>query len=114
MNGLTSSLNGVNVKAIIDGRIYNTDTADFVCEWSYGWEGDLRWHETALYRTKKGTFFIAGRGGPRSEWAHHEGSSSSSGSGLRVVSPEEAQCRMEDAQCREDLFAAHGFTLEEG
>jgi hypothetical protein len=62
----------VTMKAIINGRIYNTDTADVVWDVSYGWSGsDLDWHETVLYRTKKGTFFLAGKGGPRSMWAQH-------------------------------------------
>ena len=103
------------MKAIINARIYNTETADVVCDVSHGWKGsDLDWHETALYRTKNGTFFLAGRGGPRSMWAERYGRSSNSGSGLRVIDLEEARAYMEAAYCPEHVYESFGLPLLEG
>lgn len=103
------------MKAIFDARIYNTDTADVVCEVGHGWSGsDLDWHETTLYRTKRGAFFLAGKGGPRSMWAKRHGNASTNGSGLRVIDVEEARARMEAAGCAEHVFDAFGLPLLEG
>jgi hypothetical protein len=103
------------VKAIINAHIYNTDTAEVVCDVSSGWSGmDLDWHETALYRTKKGAFFLAGKGGPRSMWAERQGTATSSGSGLRVIDAGEARARMEAAGCPEHVYDAFGLALLEG
>jgi hypothetical protein len=87
------------LKAIINAHVYNTETADVVCDVSYGWSGsDLDWHETTLYRPKKGAFFLAGKGGPRSMWAEQHGTASTNGSGLRVFDIEEARVPMEAAR----------------
>lgn len=103
------------MKAIINARIYNTETADVVCDISQGWKGsDLDWHETGLFRTKNGTFFVAGRGGPRSMWAERHGRSCSAGSGLRVVDLDEARGHMEAVGCPEEVYAAFGFPLLDG
>jgi hypothetical protein len=103
------------VKAIINARVYNTSTADVVCDISEGWSGsDSSWHETILYRTKKGTFFIAGRGGPHSMWAQRHGSLNSGGSGLRVVDIAEARAFMEASGCPVDVYQAFGLPLLEG
>lgn len=102
------------MKAIVNGRIYNTDTADVVCDVSYGWSGsDLNWHETILYRTKNGAFFLAGKGGPRSMWAQRHGGASSNGSGLRVIDFDEARARMEAAGCPEHVYDGLGLPLLE-
>ena len=103
------------MKAIINARVYNTDTADIVCDISRGWSGsDLDWHETILYRTKNGAFFVAGQGGPRSMWAERHGTTSSRGSGLRVIDIDEARAHMEAAGCPEHVYHAFGIPLLEG
>ena len=103
------------MKATIKSRIYNTDTAEVVFDISHGWSGsDLDWHETTLYRTKNGAFFLAGKGGPRSMWATSHGNVSSSGSGLRVIDVEEARTHMEAASCPEHVYDAFGLALQEG
>lgn len=103
------------MKAIINAHVYNTETARVVCDVSHGWRGaDLDWHETTLYCTKKGTFFIAGEGGPRSVWAQRTCSTSSHGSGLRVVAMAEAREMMEAAGCPEHVYDGLGLPLLEG
>lgn len=58
------------MKAIIDGKRYDTETAAAICEGSYnGPRSDFAWWEATLYRTKGGAYFLAGRGGPASGFA---------------------------------------------
>jgi hypothetical protein len=102
------------VKAIINGRVYNTDTADLVCETYRGYSGDFHWDETGLYRTKKGTFFLAGQGGPKSRWAETDGRHWNTGSGIRLVGWDEARCFMEEAACSEEVYQALGISVTEG
>lgn len=103
------------MKAIINAHVYNTATAEVVCDVSAGWKGaDTDWHETTLYRTKKGAFFIAGEGGPRSMWARTTGMTSSRGSGLRVLDLDEVRTLMERACCSEQVYHAFGLPLLEG
>lgn len=102
------------MKAIINGRIYNTETADLVCEVSHSSKSSFDWHETELYRTPNGAFFLAGEGGPRSMWAKHDGNCSSSGKGLQVITVQEARSFMEKAGCDEETYEEFGPPLVEG
>ena len=53
-----------NMKQVIDGKIYDTDKARRVCDLPSPTQNrrDFQWHETGLYRTTKGRFFLAGEG----------------------------------------------------
>lgn len=104
------------MKAIINGKTYNTDTATKICELPCTANGgDFRWHSTHLYQSVKGAFFIAGEGGPLSMWrqsAHGGGWSGSQG--VKVLSPSEARDIMESAHCSAQAYMDFGFTIEEG
>ena len=57
------------MKKIVGGKRYNTDTATLVGEYGYGNRGDFdRIHE-GLYRTKNGSYFVAGSGGPKTRYS---------------------------------------------
>ncbi len=99
------------MKRIVNGRVYNTETAEVICDCSpsgfYG--GDFRVESTTLYKSPKGTFFIAGKGGPLSRWAEPEGQSGMrSGEGLRVLDEAEARELCERHGSEEDWLAAFG------
>ena len=51
------------MKKVINGKIYNTETATLIHQWDNGRRGDFSSCEEDLYRTKKGAFFIHGEGG---------------------------------------------------
>jgi hypothetical protein len=104
------------MKRIIEGKTYNTDTATHVCELDCSaHRGDFGHHETALYRSPKGQFFIAGEGGPASMWARPAvGGGRIGSSGMRLVGEVEARQIMEAVGCDEDDFAAVGLGVEEG
>lgn len=54
------------MKKVIDGKLYNTKTADLICERDNGyyWR-DFNYCSECLYRTKKGSWFIYGDGNGR-------------------------------------------------
>jgi len=77
---------------IIDGRRYNSETADHLADASARCpRNDFRFWEESLYRTKSGSYFLCGSGGPMTTWASHYGNSLSNGSGLRVLDESEAR-----------------------
>ncbi len=88
------------MKKIIDGKLYDTDTAKELCDLSpIGFSSsDFRWEDTRLYVTKKGAFFIAGEGNAMTRWAKTVGDTRSGGEGLQLI--DEAEAR--------DLIERHG------
>jgi len=62
------------MKKIVDGKIYDTATAERIAERKSGYgRGDFNWCEETLYRTKKGRWFLAGQGGVMSRYAQSSG-----------------------------------------
>ena len=61
------------MKKIINGKVYDTRTAELVGSDENGAHG-FEWCEETLYRKRTGEFFIYGRGGPRSIYCERDGS----------------------------------------
>ena len=59
----------LKIKAIIDGKRYNTETATKIGEASFGARTDFKAWEASLFRTPRGNYFLAGRGGPMSPFS---------------------------------------------
>lgn len=57
------------MKKIINGRLYNTETAKEVGEYSYGGPRDFDGYSETLYQKKTGEFFLFGEGGPNSKYS---------------------------------------------
>jgi hypothetical protein len=94
------------MKRIIDGITYNTDTATFLCgiECSTEYQNDLDWHDTSLYLTRTGRFFLQGEGNACSMWARAIGSGSKTGGeGILPCTPEEAREHLERADEWEEI-----------
>ena len=104
------------MKRIINGKTYNTATAQHVCDLACSSNpGDFSYHDTSLYRSPKGQFFVCGEGGAMSMWSESAGPNSwSGGKGLRLVDEAEARAIMESAGCTEEDFAAVGLDVHEG
>jgi hypothetical protein len=104
------------MKSIINGKTYNTETSARICSLPCACgSGDFWHHKTDLYQTPKGSFFLAGHGGPRSMWAEQTGQNEwSSGAGIKLLSDQEARSHMESAGCEPQEFENCGLTLEEG
>lgn len=97
------------MRKIIDGKVYDTETAECLGSDHYSHTGDFRHWEESLYRTKRGAFFVAGSGGPMSRYSTAiDQNSWSGGSDLKVVSEAEAREWLEshgDAEEYEYAFA---------
>ena len=95
------------MKRIINGKLYDTENAKRICALPCSAEcpSDFRWHDTDLYLSPGGTFFIAGEGSAMSMWAESIGNSGRiGGSGLRLVTEEEAREFAESARLRPEVY----------
>ena len=84
------------MKRVINGKMYNTETAELIHESDNGIYGnDFRQCEESLYKTKNGAYFIAGSGGPMSKYAESSGNTTSGGHGIEVLTEPEALAWLE-------------------
>lgn len=61
------------MKRIINGKKYDTETADLIGERDNGYYGDAYYIEEKLYQKKTGEFFLYGYGGPFSAYGEECG-----------------------------------------
>jgi len=81
------------MKQIINGKMYNTETAEEIGAWSNGLgRNDFRNRDEILYRKKTGEFFLYGRGGALTNWADScNGNMTCEGCGIEPLSIESAK-----------------------
>lgn len=86
------------MKKIIDGKKYNTETAEEIASYSNNLPtSDFNWYEESLYKTKNGNWFIAGNGGAMSGYSESCGNNCWGGSSdLRPVTNDEAKSWLEE------------------
>ena len=99
------------MKRIIDGKRYDTETAEKVA-WVGSWSGisrsDNTYWDAGLYRTPRGRWFLAGHGGPASLFGQPVGNWTEGGSGIAPISEGEALRYLEHAgniEALEQFFA---------
>jgi len=69
------------MKKVINGKVYDTKTAELVHEWSNGhFTNDFQYRSKDLYRTSKGNWFIHHEGGAMTDMAQSCGNNSVCGS----------------------------------
>ena len=68
------------MKKVIDGKLYNTDTAQEIASDSHGYASDFHYWAETLYRTQKGAWFLYGEGGALSQYSVSVGNNGSGGS----------------------------------
>jgi hypothetical protein len=94
------------MQAIINGLRYNTETATLIGEGSNGNDkGNFAWWEAGLYRTKSGRYFLAGKGGPMTQWAHRVDSGYTYGDGIIALEPADALAWAERELTTEEVEA---------
>ena len=80
------------MKKIINGKMYNTETAKYLAAW---WNGlgcnDFGYVYEDLYKKKTGEFFLHGRGGANSKYAERYGRCFSDGEAITPLTEEEAR-----------------------
>lgn len=80
------------MKKVINGKMYNTETADLLATWDNGRWGNFDVLEEKLFRKRNGEFFLYGYGGPKSVYAQPDGDRSvSSGHEIILLSDKEAR-----------------------
>ena len=102
------------MKKIIDGKVYDTNTAIEVAKyWNGLGSNDFRNISESLYITKKGNWFTAGHGGPMSKYAVSNGNMTSSGSNLEPISSVDALQWLERHNEVEAIEQYFQFEIEE-
>lgn len=85
------------MKKIIEGRVYNTETAKLLGEYTYSNRRDFNYYSEELYRTKSGAYFIYGEGGPASRYSKQvEQNSWTGGREIKAMSPQGARAWAEE------------------
>lgn len=80
------------MKKVIEGKLYNTATAEYLAEWHYSNPSDFSYVSEDLYRTKMGNYFLCGEGGAMSKYAVSSGQNScGGGSDLIPMTEDEAK-----------------------
>lgn len=97
------------MKKIIDGKIYNTETAEYLGDYQYSYPSDFSYYYEKLYRTKKGTFFLYGEGNAASPYAHHcSYGGYDPGTGFKVLTEIEAREWVEEHLFTDDYSYIFG------
>jgi len=80
------------MKKIIEGKLYDTETAELVGSYDSGGScRDFQHFEESLYKTPKGSYFVAGSGGPMTGYSRAVGQNEwTGGEDIRALSRSEA------------------------
>lgn len=101
-------------KKIINGKLYNTETATIVGEWENDYYiNDFRYCEEKLYRKRTGEYFLSGEGGPLSKYRKSYGDNSwGYGYEITPLSEKEAKQWAEDRLSADEYIAEFGEVEE--
>ncbi|MDY6830978.1 MAG: hypothetical protein SWC96_03925 [Thermodesulfobacteriota bacterium] len=99
---------------IIEGKRYNTETAEKIVDWSNSYPpGDFKRCAESLYRTKKGNWFLAGEGGPMSKYAEPVGDMTGGGSGIIPLTDQDALQWLEDKEFVDEIEAYFSESIDD-
>ena len=101
------------MKQIINGRKYDTETAEYIASTGFGYSGDFRYWSEDLYKTEKGNWFIAGEGGPLTRYAVSTGDGTSGSERIIPLSKQEVLEWLESANKPEILEKFFPDDIEE-
>lgn len=80
------------MRKIIDGKLYDTETAKVVGDYQYSNYTDFNYFYECLYKKRTGEYFLYYEGGPASKYSKYVGSGTTSGSsGIEPLDYFEAQ-----------------------
>lgn len=85
------------MKKVINGKVYDTNTATQIAYWESGSKTSPSWYEETLFRKRNGEMFLFGRGYATSPYAQRNPDGNLSvGSAIRPISWEDAQLWAKD------------------
>ena len=97
------------MKKIINGKMYNTETAKEIERWSNNLsDRDFNNCTEILYRKKTGEFFIHGWGGPMSKYAESHGNEISGSETIIPITEAEAKAWLEEKGTTEAYIETFG------
>ncbi|MGE4406028.1 hypothetical protein [Pseudomonas sp.] len=93
------------MKKIIEGKRYDTATAEKLAAWeNHFYRNDFKWCRETLYRTPKGTLFLHGEGGAMSPYSEPVGNNGrGGGENIRVMTEGEALEWLEDKGLADEI-----------
>ncbi len=95
---------------VSNGKTYRSHTAQLIVTLPSAFPPtNNRWHDTRLYRTQRGAYFLAGEGGSQSRWAKRTTNGLIPGTGIEPLSKDEALAYAKDGGLSRDRFARAGF-----
>lgn len=103
------------MKKTIDGKTYNTETAEEIgCASSHLYSSDFGFWEETLYKTKKNNFFLYGWGNPMSKYSCSVGNNGRGGSSDIIPMTESEAIEWCEEHEQEDTLETHfSHMLEE-
>jgi hypothetical protein len=107
---------GLDMKKILNGLLYNTDSAKLIAEWSCNLSrSDFGYCEEELYLKKTGEYFLYGSGNAASKYAESCGNNTwGSGSEIIPLSPEAAREWAEEKLDADEYESIFGAVSEDG
>lgn len=91
------------MKKIINGKLYNTETATFIGDYSRSL-GNFEYVSESLYQKKNGEFFLHGEGGPMSKYSEYSGNNSWSGGEAIIPECDFDVKKWVESHCDADTF----------
>jgi hypothetical protein len=103
------------MRNIINRKVYDTETAEWIYDTSNGnGVNDFGFERSALYRTKRGVWFLAGNGGPSSRFSRTLSDRSRiEGSGCIPLTPADAVAELERHNATEEIDRHLSTLVEE-
>lgn len=92
------------MKKIINCKMYNTETATYVDEYSYGNCGDFHYYREVLFKKKTGEFFLYGEGGAMTKYAKWTGENERYGGDAIVPLTEKEAREWVEEYCDADTY----------
>ena len=101
------------MKKIIDGKMYNTETATKVADYGEDYASDINCWSEILYIKKTGEWFLYGEGGPNSPYSERCGNNRWCGSStIKPYTPEQAKRWLAEYDCVDEYIKYFGEPKE--
>ena len=101
------------MKKIINGKVYDTNSAKRVGDWDNGRYGEFSYCSEELYRKRTGEFFLYGEGGAQSKYSKSCGNNSWSGSEMIIPLSYEAAQKWAEEHLGGDAYESIFGEVEE-